>query len=71
MQEEICCPKFDKTPWDDKEMVWQDKLFLLDSIPQFMHMPLPPMYGKKITSMWDKATKLGGVSDTSEFLLMG
>jgi len=70
MQEETCCPKFDKTPWDDKDMVWKDKLFLLDSIPQFMHMPLPFMYGKKITSMWDKATKLGGVSETSEFLLM-
>ncbi len=66
-----CCPKFDTTKWDDKEFTWHDKLFIQDSIPQFMHMPLPFMYGKKITKMWDMATKAGAVGDQSyDFLLL-
>ena len=34
-----CCPKFDPEPWHDKEIIWKDKLFVKDTMPQFMHMP--------------------------------
>lgn len=35
-----CCPRFDPGPWDDKEITWQDKLFLKDHVRSFLHIPL-------------------------------
>ncbi len=35
-----CCPRFDPGPWDEKEITWQDKLFLKDHVTSFFHIPL-------------------------------
>jgi hypothetical protein len=35
-----CCPPFDPAPWDEKEFVWNNKLFVHDHILSFLHMPL-------------------------------
>jgi hypothetical protein len=35
-----CCPPFDPEPWDEKEVTWEDKLFLKDRIRSFLHIPL-------------------------------
>lgn len=35
-----CCPRFDPKPWEDKEIIWKDKLFLKDSVRSFFHIPL-------------------------------
>lgn len=35
-----CCPRFDPTPWDAKEGMWQDKLFIKDRVTSFLHLPL-------------------------------
>lgn len=35
-----CCPKFDPGPWDEKEVVFKDKLFLKDRVKCFLHIPL-------------------------------
>ena len=35
-----CCPRFDPSPWEDKELVWEGKLFAKDSVRSFMHIPL-------------------------------
>lgn len=35
-----CCPRFDPTPWEDKEIVWKDKLFLKDRVFSIFHIPL-------------------------------
>jgi hypothetical protein len=35
-----CCPKFDTAPWDGSTHVWEDKLFIRDSIRQFLHILL-------------------------------
>ncbi len=35
-----CCPRFDPAPWDGKEIIWQDKLFLKDHVTSFFHIPL-------------------------------
>jgi len=35
-----CCPRFKPEPWDEKEVVFKDKLFIKDSIRTFMHVPL-------------------------------
>ena len=35
-----CCPHFDPAPWDEKEIVWNNKLFVTDHILSVYHMPL-------------------------------
>lgn len=35
-----CCPKFEPSPWDDKQISWEDKLFLKDRTRSFLHIPL-------------------------------
>ncbi|NMC51164.1 hypothetical protein GYA54_00345 [Candidatus Kuenenbacteria bacterium] len=35
-----CCEPFDPASWQDKEITWQDKLFVKDHVISFLHMPL-------------------------------
>ena len=35
-----CCEPFDPTPWDKKEIVWKDKIFVKDHVTSFLHIPL-------------------------------
>ena len=35
-----CCPRFDPGPWDEKEITFQDKLFIKDQVRSFLHIPL-------------------------------
>jgi hypothetical protein len=35
-----CCPPFDPEPWQDKEIVWQDQLFVKDRVACFFHVPM-------------------------------
>ncbi|MCX6004940.1 MAG: hypothetical protein NT082_04635 [Chloroflexi bacterium] len=41
-----CCPKFNPEPWDEKEITFQDKLFIKDHVKSFLHIPLN--FGKVI-----------------------
>jgi hypothetical protein len=41
-----CCEPFNPKPWQDKEIVWKDKLFVKDQVTSFLHIPLN--MGKKI-----------------------
>ncbi|MDD4901418.1 MAG: hypothetical protein PHS62_04970 [Patescibacteria group bacterium] len=41
-----CCEPFNLEPWQNKEIVWQDKLFAKDHVASFLHIPLN--MGKKI-----------------------
>jgi len=65
-----CCPKFDPKGWDGKTYVWKQRKFIKDSIPQFMHIPWPPMIGKTITRMWEAAKKSHAEMDKKDFLLL-
>jgi len=35
-----CCEPFDPKPWDEKEIVWKEKLFVKDSVVSFLLIPL-------------------------------
>ena len=35
-----CCPRFDPGPWDEKEVTFQDRLFVKDRVRSFFHIPL-------------------------------
>lgn len=67
---DICCPRFDPTPWEEKTYEWKNKLFIMESIPQFMHMPLPFMYGRKVGSMWKKIQDAKADPELKDFLLL-
>ena len=35
-----CCEPFNSKPWQDKEIKWQDRLFVKDHVTSFLHIPL-------------------------------
>lgn len=35
-----CCDPFDRAPWENKEIQWQDKLFVKDHVSSFVHIPI-------------------------------
>ena len=35
-----CCLRFDPEPWDEKEITFEDKLFVKDHVISFLHIPL-------------------------------
>lgn len=35
-----CCPRFDPKPWDKKEIIFKDKMFLKDHVTCFFYMPM-------------------------------
>ena len=47
-----CCPRFDPEPWDEKEVTWEDKLFIRDRVKSFLHIPLN--FGKVIVRNCEK-----------------
>ena len=50
-----CCPRFNPEPWDQKEVTWQDKLFLKDRVKSFCHIPLN--FGKVMVRDMEAITK--------------
>jgi hypothetical protein len=65
-----CCLQFDPQPWDKATHEWKDKPFITETIPQFLHMPLPWMYTRTLVRMWEKAKSLGIATDVKDFLLL-
>jgi len=39
-KENCCCPKFNSEPWNEKEIVWENKKFVTDRVRSFLHIPL-------------------------------
>ena len=37
---EECCPRFDPEPWEEKELLWEDRRFIKDRVRSFLHIPL-------------------------------
>ena len=47
-----CCPRFNPEPWDEKQVSWEDKLFLKDRVRSFLHIPLN--FGKVMVKNMEK-----------------
>jgi hypothetical protein len=69
-RESQCCPEFDPEPWEGKEVVWKDKLFVRDTMPQVFHMPLPGSFAKAVTRMWKKIEDAGAKPGDKDFLML-
>ena len=65
-----CCPKFAPEPWQEKEVVWKDKNFIKETVPQFMHIPLPGTFGKAVGRMWKKIEAAGAGTYMKDFLML-
>ncbi|MFA6593896.1 MAG: hydrolase [Candidatus Buchananbacteria bacterium] len=52
-----CCEPFNPEPWQDKEITWQNKIFVKDHITSFCHIPLN--MGKKIVKNLGLIEKAG------------
>ncbi|MBU0636663.1 MAG: hydrolase [Patescibacteria group bacterium] len=46
IKETGCCELFNSELWQNKEIVWKDKIFVKDHIISFFHIPLN--FGKKV-----------------------
>lgn len=68
MENEICCPEFNTSLWDQKTNTWQDKLFMQESICQFFHIPIG--MGSAITRMCKKIEEAGAMPDAKDFLML-
>lgn len=55
-----CCEPFNPEPWDGKEIIWKDKLFVKDHVTSFFHIPLN--MGKKIVKNIRLIEKAGAES---------
>jgi len=52
-----CCDPFDPEPWQNKEIVWKDKVFVKDHVTSFLHMPLN--FGRKVVKNMELIEKAG------------
>lgn len=41
-----CCEPFNPEPWQKKEIIWKDKIFVKDHVTSFLHIPLN--FGQKV-----------------------
>jgi len=57
-----CCPRFDPKPWEDKEIIWKDKLFLKDHVVSLFHIPLN--LGKVIVKNMEKIKAADALTQT-------
>ncbi|MFZ5364541.1 MAG: hydrolase [Patescibacteria group bacterium] len=56
-----CCEPFNPEPWQDKEIRWENKLFVKDHVTSFLHMPLN--MGKKIIKNMALIEKAGATGE--------
>jgi len=65
-----CCPKFDPEPWHDKQVAWDNKLFVKDTVTQSMHMPLLEAFGEAVGRMSKKIEDAGASPDSKDFIML-
>ncbi len=56
-----CCERFDPTAWEDKELFWNNKLFVKDRVFCLFHIPIT--MGKVILKNIEKIQKAGATTD--------
>ena len=62
-----CCPRFIPKDWDEKELIFDKKLFVKANTLNLMHIPLN--IGSMITKTWKKISDAEAVSKT-EFAIL-
>ncbi|MFZ5365466.1 MAG: hydrolase [Patescibacteria group bacterium] len=52
-----CCEPFNPQPWQEKEIVWKDKIFVKDHVTNIFHIPIN--MGKKVVKNMKLIEKAG------------
>lgn len=68
--EEHCCPRFDPAPWQERLHTWNEKRFIKETIPEFLHMPLPGTFQRAVSSLWRKAQEADAAPQAAEALFL-
>lgn len=55
MKEEVCCPKFNPKPWDEKVFEWKNKKFVRAKVFTLFFMPVN--FGSVISKLMQKVGK--------------
>jgi len=55
-----CCPRFEPGPWDQKEVVLDNRLFVKDRVRSFLHIPLN--FGKVMVRNMEKISAAGALA---------
>ncbi|MFW5707962.1 MAG: hydrolase [Bacteroidota bacterium] len=63
---EVCCPRFDPAPWDDKMLEWKDKKFVKEKVFTLFYMPLN---FAQVMRRLDKKLRASGVEYTDAICL--
>lgn len=64
------CPEFDPKPWDKQFHAWTEKKFIMDSVPQILHRPLPGTVRRTIERLWTKASERDAAPPPEEALFL-
>lgn len=67
-EEKVCCPKFDPALWENREINWNDKMFVKDTTKCFMHIPLN--MGSMMKSICNEIEKAGASVETKDWLML-
>lgn len=54
-----CCPRFNPEPWEEKEVTFNEKLFVKDHVTSFFHYPLN--FGKVMIRSMEKIQKVSAL----------
>ncbi|MFA5878506.1 MAG: hydrolase [Candidatus Staskawiczbacteria bacterium] len=55
-----CCEPFNPDPWQEKEVIWKNKIFVKDHVTSFLHIPLN--FGQKVVKNMELIEKAGAKS---------
>ncbi len=66
MDESVCCPPFEPTPWDGKIHNWDKRQFIVDHVRTFYFMPLN--FGKVMKRLNAKVEEAG--ADVPDWLCL-
>lgn len=61
-----CCPQFDPTPWKDREVVWEKKVFVVGRVRSLFHIPLN--FGSAVTKLAKAATAAHALDESGPWL---
>ena len=55
-----CCPRFNPEPWDEKEITFENKLFVKDHVTSFLYIPIN--FGKIMIRNIEKIHKVNAIA---------
>jgi hypothetical protein len=56
-----CCPRFDPGPWDEKEVKFEERLFVKDRVRSFLHIPVN--FGRVMVRNMERIQAAGALAD--------